>query len=345
MTIVFDCPKCGRKIRVRDEASGHRGTCEACGSVLTVPTLPFVAESVEPPALPVASPSTRRQNQTPEIADKNQAPASVTRQITDAAEVVEPVSAQPQSASKSPKLVVDVAEDPQADAAVAGKARSKNAWAYAAFVLAILSLLISWIPSVSLVAIAGISLALLLTVVAFVVSFGRSGDGRLMSIAAGFVSAAAIVFVVVSTSLATATSGAAASAKALADALQAHAIRPQLPDFIPPQQNTKQSDTKQSDAKQAEAAGITRPSPDPPAVAPRRKAPKVSPASGDVPQEDKAESAARRRYSGTLKIARRLAETGNLRGAERAFRRIINSAPGTSIAAEAEKELEALPPH
>jgi hypothetical protein len=197
---------------------------------------------------------------------------------------------------------------------------------------------------VSLVAIAGISLALLLTVVAFVVSFRHGGTGRLMSIAAGFVSAASIVFVVVSTSLSTATSGAAASAKALADALQAHPIRPHLPDFIPPQQNTKQSDTKQTDAKQPEAARVTPPSPDPLAVAPRKKAPQVSAAPGDVRQEDKADSAARRRYSGTLKIGRRLAETGDLRGAERAFRRIINSAPGTSIAAEAEKELEALPP-
>jgi hypothetical protein len=340
MTIEFDCPKCGRNIRVRDEASGHRGTCEACGSVLTVPTLPYVAELIEPPDLPVASPSTRRANRTPEIADRNQAPASVTPQVAATAAVVKPVSARPQSASKSPKIVVDVGEDPQADAVVAGKARSKNAWAYAAFVLAILSLLISWIPSVSLVAIAGISLALLLTIVAFVVSFRQSGTGRLMSIAAGFVSATAIVFVVVSTSLAMATSGATASAKALAGALQAHPIRPQLPDLIPPQQNTKQSD-----AKQAEASTITPPGPDPPAVAPWRKAPQVSPAPGDVPQEDKSESAARRRYSGTLKIGRRLAETGDLRGAERAFRRIINSAPGTSIAAEAEKELESLPPH
>lgn len=37
MTIRFDCPKCGRPIKVSDSAAGKSGKCNDCGAVLTVP--------------------------------------------------------------------------------------------------------------------------------------------------------------------------------------------------------------------------------------------------------------------------------------------------------------------
>jgi hypothetical protein len=37
MTIRFACPKCGRDIRIGDDAAGKSGTCNDCGMLVTVP--------------------------------------------------------------------------------------------------------------------------------------------------------------------------------------------------------------------------------------------------------------------------------------------------------------------
>ncbi|HUE17595.1 MAG TPA: hypothetical protein VMR25_25805 [Planctomycetaceae bacterium] len=56
-------------------------------------------------------------------------------------------------------------------------------------------------------------------------------------------------------------------------------------------------------------------------------------------------AATNKRLLAALNQGRRLAKARNIRGAERAFRRIIDGAPGTAIAAEAQKELDSLPSH
>jgi len=37
VTITFACPKCGREIRVRDEAAGKKGQCNSCKNPIVVP--------------------------------------------------------------------------------------------------------------------------------------------------------------------------------------------------------------------------------------------------------------------------------------------------------------------
>jgi len=51
MAIKFDCPKCGRTIRVRDDAAGRAGVCPGCNSKVKVPASVLLAqERVDPPA-------------------------------------------------------------------------------------------------------------------------------------------------------------------------------------------------------------------------------------------------------------------------------------------------------
>lgn len=44
--ILFDCPRCGRNIRVSDSAAGRNGTCNGCGRLIQVP-------EADPPDEPV----------------------------------------------------------------------------------------------------------------------------------------------------------------------------------------------------------------------------------------------------------------------------------------------------
>lgn len=37
MPIIFDCPQCGREIRVRSEAAGQIGRCTTCEARIMVP--------------------------------------------------------------------------------------------------------------------------------------------------------------------------------------------------------------------------------------------------------------------------------------------------------------------
>jgi hypothetical protein len=86
----------------------------------------------------------------------------------------------PGQAAKSPQ-VVDSPPDAQAATPVAaGKREKSNNWARASCAMAVLSLLISWIPPINIVAIGCVSIALLLTIFAFVLSFRRRGNGRVL---------------------------------------------------------------------------------------------------------------------------------------------------------------------
>ncbi len=66
MTIRFDCPKCGRAIRVSDGAAGRSGKCNDCGGVLTVPrseetaTVPRSDDEILAPWRDTPPPPTRR---------------------------------------------------------------------------------------------------------------------------------------------------------------------------------------------------------------------------------------------------------------------------------------------
>jgi hypothetical protein len=56
MPITFSCPKCGRQIRVRDDAAGQSGKCNDCGAAICVPkpqeTQILRPRKSAPPAIP-----------------------------------------------------------------------------------------------------------------------------------------------------------------------------------------------------------------------------------------------------------------------------------------------------
>jgi hypothetical protein len=60
------------------------------------------------------------------------------------------------------------------------------------------------------------------------------------------------------------------------------------------------------------------------------------------PAKKPLDAAALKRVQRTLDQGRRVAKTRIVRGAERAFRRVIEAASGTPLAAEAQQELDAL---
>jgi hypothetical protein len=51
--IAFNCPTCGNKLGVHDNAAGKRGKCPNCHQIVTVPTVSDVpvAKSHKPPQL------------------------------------------------------------------------------------------------------------------------------------------------------------------------------------------------------------------------------------------------------------------------------------------------------
>ena len=37
--ISFQCPACGKKLKVKDEFAGKKGKCPKCGNVINIPAL------------------------------------------------------------------------------------------------------------------------------------------------------------------------------------------------------------------------------------------------------------------------------------------------------------------
>jgi hypothetical protein len=52
--MIFNCPKCGKRIKVGDEKAGKKGKCPGCGEILTIP---LMEESVEPVEEPEEKPA------------------------------------------------------------------------------------------------------------------------------------------------------------------------------------------------------------------------------------------------------------------------------------------------
>ena len=45
--ITFNCPRCGREFRVRDDAEGKSGMCKSCGCSICIPKIAAVAPSID----------------------------------------------------------------------------------------------------------------------------------------------------------------------------------------------------------------------------------------------------------------------------------------------------------
>ena len=202
MTITFACPKCGREIRVRDEAAGKKGRCNGCQNSIVIPAPPLTGELITAPM-----------------------PAAVSRRSAPPRRVEEYEAPEPRQ-QPAPNIVVNVSQHAQATA-IAGGGGYSNGWAKAALLVAVLSLLVCWIPFLGTFAFLGVGLAGLLCFVGFLAAIFRGGRGLATTIGAALISAVAAVGASMST-----VASAAALAKAAAEAAEKN--RPRRPAFERP---------------------------------------------------------------------------------------------------------------
>jgi hypothetical protein len=363
MTIQFACPTCGRNIRVRDEAAGHKGTCQDCGSVISVPAAPIGGQRVESSSSnPQKARSGRSAAASAVTQDDSTGDDSTSDDSVDA-----PMGEVARGAKGKSSAVVP---------AKAKKEKSNN-WARAAFGTAVVGLLVSWIAAINYIATGVVTIALGLTILAFVLSFRRQGNGRNLTIASAVIACVAIPVIVITTQMEKERQQLVASIRAQADAIGAFRDRQfstkpptasqaganstgtTQANIAGPAANANGSETSQSAATQSSASGAsaTESADSTPATAngssansPKRPQTVIvvippgntgSPATSP-PVTKRLDGVTSKRVQKTLDQGRRLVKTKNIRGAERAFRRVIDAAPGTSLAAEAQQELDAL---
>jgi hypothetical protein len=331
MTITFACPKCGRQIRVKDEAAGKNGKCNGCNSVLTVPReqqgsmIARGPDEVLAPARAAPPPLPARPEQPHPPALYVQQPQELQQQQPQIQYVPVPVPYHAAPPAPAPNIIVNVSQHATAHATAIAIANSRPAYtnglATAAVVLALLALLFSWIPFLGMLAIPAAGLAIILAGLAFLLALFNRGAGLIKAIAGGALGLLAIIVAIASTG---------AAAKSIVDeANKSEAARALRPGQAPQQQHVV--------AKPVAVIPIT-PKPVASAVVPvadsEAKPEPVAPVDPNV--------AARKRFSGALANGRQLAKARIYPSARKQFRRIIDGAPGTEIAAEAQQELDAI---
>jgi hypothetical protein len=330
MTITFACPKCGRQIRVKDEAAGKNGKCNGCNSVLTVPREQkgsMIAREPDEVVAPqrAAPPMTVRPEQPRPPALYAQQPQELQQQQPQIQYVPVPVPYHAAPAAPAPNIIVNVAQHATAHATAVAIANARPAYtnglATAAVVLALLALLFSWIPFLGMLAIPAAGLAIILAGLAFLLALFNRGAGLIRAIAGGALGLLAIIVAIASTG---------AAAKSIVDeANKSEAARTLRPGQAPQQQHVV--------AKPVAALPIT---PKPvastvvPIADPEVKPEPVAPVDPNV--------AARKKFSSALANGRQLVKARIYSGARKQFQRIIDGAPGTEIAAEAQQALDAI---
>ncbi|HXY37302.1 MAG TPA: hypothetical protein VEI07_23945 [Planctomycetaceae bacterium] len=315
MTITFACPSCGRQIRVKDEAAGKSGKCNDCGSALTVPRRSSAMIARAPDEILAAQPVT-----TPALPGQAHAVPAPHPQIQY---VPVPVPYHAPAPQAAPNITVNVAQHAtaRADARAVAIANARPAYtnglATFAAALAVLALLFCWIPFLGILAIPAAGLAIFLAAIALLLALFNRGVGLLRAVGAGVIGFVAIGIAIASTGAATKT-----IVDEAAKNRQAAQARPQ------PVEAKRQNPT--------------------PPTAPARVAPveahSEAPAAAEAqPVADTdPDAAAQKKFSGALSNGRQLANKGIFGPARKQFQRIIDGAPGTEIAAEAQKELDAI---
>jgi hypothetical protein len=200
-----------------------------------------------------------------------------------------------------------------------GRPAYTNGLATAAAVVALLALFFSWIPFLGLLAIPAAVLAIILAGLALLLALFNRGAGLLRAVGGGVLGLVAIVVAIASTG---------AAVKSIADEANKAKARENAPARTAPQQ-------QHAVAKPAAVIAITpKPvaAPVVPVAAPETKP--LAPVDPNV--------AARKKFSSALANGRQLAKARIYSGARKQFQRIIDGAPGTEIAAEAQKELDAI---
>jgi len=226
------------------------------------------------------------------------------------------------------QILVNVVQHTTANAtAIAGGRPYVNGWAQAALAIAFLSFLLSFVPFIGLLAIWGVVLSLVLAAIGFLASLIHSGRGLLSSLAAAGLSGVACIVALASTG---------------------GAIVKQAAESAPPRATTQPAVALPSKVAAARVLPAAAPASTGPAESTETRVaakPAVSePAPASVPKVDAA-AAARKRHTALLSQARTLIKAGILPGAEKRLKQIIDEAPGTAIADEAQKEIDSMPRH
>lgn len=160
MAIVFQCPSCGRRLKVSSEKAGRSGKCPGCGETITIP-----GEAAAPP---------RHQEDTefsPPAFVSSPVPEPPPRQTPP--EFLAP-SPGPQMASYSNPGPVFA---PPIVAVQVRQSRVHSSLGVASIILGILALLICWIPLLNVLGLPLGLLGILLGGIGFVVAVVRKGAG------------------------------------------------------------------------------------------------------------------------------------------------------------------------
>jgi predicted Zn finger-like uncharacterized protein len=160
--IEFQCPKCGKQYRVKDEGAGKRGKCTQCGEVLKVPSLrtgaPDVAGDTPIPPAPQSVPS--------------------------------PQPIAPPMAAQTPRL--ESGHAAQATSINVHLPKRRSSLGVVSLILGIVGFLICWIPFVGVLSIPLSALGLLMAVIGLLVALLRRGSGIGWPIGGGAVSGLAL---------------------------------------------------------------------------------------------------------------------------------------------------------
>ncbi|AQT68888.1 hypothetical protein STSP2_02065 [Anaerohalosphaera lusitana] len=161
--IEFECNKCGKQLRVKDESAGKKGKCPRCRCILEVPAPDFdelIDES------PVQRPVEERFPVTHKDATGN----AVVRQ-------------KPHESGHSPN----------APSVNVNMPKRTSSLGVVSLIMGILAFLICWIPLLGLLSIPVSSLGVLFAVIGFLIAIFRKGSGIGWPIGGGVVSALALI--------------------------------------------------------------------------------------------------------------------------------------------------------
>lgn len=176
MAIHFQCPGCGRMLRVSDEKAGQSGKCPGCGQVVRIPA---EQRPLQPPTLPPAV--FTGPQRAPEVFDPSRA------EVGDA-RLFQPLGTRLSEPLPRPLVAVQVQQPP----------RVSNSLGIASMVLGILALLICWIPLLNILGLPLGLLGIILGGIGLIVAVLRKGSGIGFPIAGTAISllATAVILVI-----------------------------------------------------------------------------------------------------------------------------------------------------
>ncbi len=167
----IQCPGCKKRFRVKGQAVGKSVKCPECSTLIRIPSTDDRQE-------PGAFRGTSKPSQNP--------PEPAGREVVTA----KPVGP-PHLSRQKPKL--ENGHSPHAPSLNIHTPKRTSSFGIVSFILAVLALLISWIPLIGIISIAIGGLAFVLAVIGFYIAISREGSGVGWPIGAGFVSGIALL--------------------------------------------------------------------------------------------------------------------------------------------------------